>query len=217
MLPSADLEGNICGFSLSWCWHMLILFYRSGSFRVGVGDAGTATAFSYSQTRGLLAGISLEGSIIFGRQSVNYNFYGQRHSSTDILSGSVKPPKAASPLYDALRDVVTVGATASYGPMRSVDSTSAEVTGLRLTATGSDDDFDLLRNCDLSEGSIYSKQEPAPRYSLMPLPDSFRSYQNTDGICASARRHVPPAPKFVISDDPLFSENDVPHRDYSIV
>jgi lipid-binding SYLF domain-containing protein len=46
--------------------------------------------------------VSLDGSVIFSRDNVNFHFYGRRITPQEILSGSVQPPRAAQPLYDAL-------------------------------------------------------------------------------------------------------------------
>jgi lipid-binding SYLF domain-containing protein len=87
---------------------------RSGCVRIGAGNGEYAIAVSISHSRGLFAGISLEGSLIFSRPKVNYNFYGQRYDPMDILTGVVNPPKAAAALYDVLRDVVTIAPGTSH-------------------------------------------------------------------------------------------------------
>ncbi|TPX47636.1 hypothetical protein SeLEV6574_g02567 [Synchytrium endobioticum] len=61
-----------------------------------------APIFAYSKTRGLFAGVSVEGSVILARPEANAKFYGERISAKQILSGSVEPPLAAEPLYRAL-------------------------------------------------------------------------------------------------------------------
>lgn len=75
---------------------------RSGSLAMHLGDGGLAPAYSYSHSRGAYAGLSLEGTLIFTRPRVNFQFYGSEHSPADILKGSLAPPRAAQPLYDAL-------------------------------------------------------------------------------------------------------------------
>lgn len=51
------------------------------------GDGGCGTAVTYSQSRGLYAGVSLEGSVIFARPDVNHRFYGRVVSSLELLKG----------------------------------------------------------------------------------------------------------------------------------
>lgn len=56
------------------------------------GDGGVAACYSYSHSRGLFAGISLQGAIFMTRDSDNTRFYGAPVRSSDILKGNVAPP-----------------------------------------------------------------------------------------------------------------------------
>jgi len=75
---------------------------RSGAAGYNMGDGGLAPAISYSHSRGLYAGFSLDGAIIFSRGDVNHRFYGRAVNPIDLLRGDIVPPKAAQPLYEAL-------------------------------------------------------------------------------------------------------------------
>jgi hypothetical protein len=66
------------------------------------GAATLAAIFSYSRTRGLFAGVSLEGSVLVERKEANAKLYGHGVTAAALLSGHVPPPPAARPLYDAL-------------------------------------------------------------------------------------------------------------------
>ena len=61
-----------------------------------------AGIFSYSKTKGLFAGVSLEGSAIIERKDANTKLYGRPISARELLSGSERPPAAASPLLNIL-------------------------------------------------------------------------------------------------------------------
>lgn len=51
-------------------------------------------------------GVSLEGNLVATRRDMNVKFYGDPYLSTsDILLGMVDQPKAAEPLYTALREL----------------------------------------------------------------------------------------------------------------
>lgn len=63
---------------------------------------GVAGIFSYSKTKGLFAGVSLEGSAIIERRDANEKLYGQRYTATQLLQGNVRPPPAAQPLMNVL-------------------------------------------------------------------------------------------------------------------
>lgn len=61
-----------------------------------------APIYTYSQSKGLYAGVSLDGKVVVTRHEVNAKFYGSRVSAEDLLSGRIACPPAAQPLYSAL-------------------------------------------------------------------------------------------------------------------
>lgn len=79
-------------------------FGRNAALGLNIG-AGIAPVYSYCQSRGLFAGVDVNGSLIVTRKSVNHRFYGVHHDARDILLGDVARPEAGRPLYDALMTV----------------------------------------------------------------------------------------------------------------
>lgn len=71
---------------------------------------GVAGVFSYSKTRGLFAGVSLEGSAIIERRDANEKLYGQRFTASQLLTGAIRPPPATGPLMDILNSRIFNGA-----------------------------------------------------------------------------------------------------------
>ncbi|KAL1206828.1 Protein FREE1 [Cardamine amara subsp. amara] len=70
------------------------------------GDRGSGICYTYSRSKGAFVGVSLEGNVVATRRDMNVRFYGDPYLSTsDILLGMVDQPKAAEPLYTALRDL----------------------------------------------------------------------------------------------------------------
>lgn len=61
-----------------------------------------AAVFSYSKTKGLFAGVSVEGSVLVERREANRKFYGNNCKAAHILSGQVAPPPACAPLMRIL-------------------------------------------------------------------------------------------------------------------
>ncbi|KAL1667268.1 hypothetical protein GGF50DRAFT_125033 [Schizophyllum commune] len=61
-----------------------------------------AAMYSYSKTRGLFGGLSLEGSVIVDREDANYQAYGTSVSAKQLLSGAIEPPAWARPLIQTL-------------------------------------------------------------------------------------------------------------------
>jgi len=61
-----------------------------------------AAMYSYSQSQGLFAGISLEGTVIGTRDELNAAYYGRPVAARDILAGNVQPPARAQRLQTLL-------------------------------------------------------------------------------------------------------------------
>jgi len=61
-----------------------------------------AEMLSYSRSRGLFAGVSLEGSTLRPDNDGNTLVYGSKLSARDIVKGSVAVPSAAKPMVDVL-------------------------------------------------------------------------------------------------------------------
>jgi lipid-binding SYLF domain-containing protein len=62
----------------------------------------TAAVYTYSRSKGLFAGISLEGAVIATQKDANADYYGRRVSARTILSGEVPPPAGAEQLRQLL-------------------------------------------------------------------------------------------------------------------
>ncbi|XP_069132829.1 SH3 domain-containing YSC84-like protein 1 [Argopecten irradians] len=84
-----------------------------GNFSIAAGPLGRnleadiavrspAAIYTYSKTKGLFAGISVEGSALIERKDANKKFYGQDVRAYQILSGEVPRPEKCSALYDTL-------------------------------------------------------------------------------------------------------------------
>lgn len=71
-----------------------------GAGSLSLGHA--AAIFSYSKSKGLFAGVSVEGSVIVERKDANAKFYNRKISAKELLTGQVTPPPQADVLYRAL-------------------------------------------------------------------------------------------------------------------
>lgn len=73
---------------------------------VGGMATGGVTAFApiyaYSRSKGVFAGVSVEGAVILQRGGANAQFYGRSITAHELLYGGMPPPKRADPLYRAL-------------------------------------------------------------------------------------------------------------------
>jgi lipid-binding SYLF domain-containing protein len=92
-------------------------FSRDGNVKIGAdvsaaagpvgrdlqaGVTPTAAVYTYSRSKGLFAGVSLEGAIIGTQKTANARYYGRVVSARSILSGRVTPPSSAQRLLGAL-------------------------------------------------------------------------------------------------------------------
>jgi lipid-binding SYLF domain-containing protein len=62
----------------------------------------TAAVYTYSRSKGLFAGVSLEGAVSGTQRQSNFRYYGQPVRADSILNGTTKPPSGAVPLREAL-------------------------------------------------------------------------------------------------------------------
>lgn len=105
---------------------------------------GVAGVFSYSKTKGLFAGVSLEGSAIIERRDANEKLYNRRVTARSLLEGNVPVPPAAEPLMRVLNSRIFAGSGASTGgdamyndvPVYSEDHEDVVWQGRRGSAMG---------------------------------------------------------------------------------
>ena len=76
---------------------------------------GVSGVFSYSKTKGLFAGVSLEGSVLIERRDANEKLYNGKITARELLSGSIPPPAQAEPLMRILNSRIFSGAAPGGG------------------------------------------------------------------------------------------------------
>ncbi|CCF57430.1 hypothetical protein KAFR_0C04400 [Kazachstania africana CBS 2517] len=75
---------------------------RNAEAAASASAGGVSAVFAYSKSKGLFAGVSVEGSVILERREANRKFYGNDCTSKMILSGRIRPPPAVDPLFRVL-------------------------------------------------------------------------------------------------------------------
>ncbi|HEY4950416.1 MAG TPA: lipid-binding SYLF domain-containing protein [Candidatus Acidoferrales bacterium] len=65
-------------------------------------DAMKVDVLTYSRTKGLFAGVSLEGASMDADRDANKALYGKEITASEIISGAVPPPEAAHALISLL-------------------------------------------------------------------------------------------------------------------
>jgi SH3 domain-containing YSC84-like protein 1 len=61
-----------------------------------------AEILSWSRSKGVFGGLSLQGGTLRADEDANKGIYGQKETNSEILTGKVKPPADASKFLDAL-------------------------------------------------------------------------------------------------------------------
>ena len=70
--------------------------------------------FAYSKTKGLFAGVSLEGSVLIERRDANEKMYNQKLTARQLLGGNVPVPAGAEPLMRVLNTRAFAGVGGSF-------------------------------------------------------------------------------------------------------
>lgn len=76
------------------------------SAEAGVNANLKTGIYAYSRSKGLFAGVSLDGAVLDMDNSVNHAVYGQTTDAKQILNGSVPASSTVRPFVDALEKVV---------------------------------------------------------------------------------------------------------------
>ncbi|KAK3066473.1 hypothetical protein LTR53_017170 [Teratosphaeriaceae sp. CCFEE 6253] len=73
-----------------------------------------AGIFAYSKTKGLFAGVSLEGSVLIERRDANEKMYNQKLTARQLLGGNIPVPAGAEPLMRVLNTRAFAGVGGSF-------------------------------------------------------------------------------------------------------
>ncbi|KAJ7596703.1 hypothetical protein C8J56DRAFT_294440 [Mycena floridula] len=107
---------------------------RNGEAIGALNSSGKVAAmYSYSKTRGLFGGFSVEGSVIVERQDANYQAYGSSVTAKQLLGGAIEQPSWASPLIKTLEACTGLPGTRKWVQ----DSPSGDSPGYAFTGVPS--------------------------------------------------------------------------------
>ncbi|KAI8144000.1 hypothetical protein BJV82DRAFT_92214 [Fennellomyces sp. T-0311] len=154
-----------------------------------------AAVYSYSKTRGLFAGVSLEGSVILTRNDANEKFYGKRVTAKELLNGTVAPPPEADPLYRALGAKFN-----SLGNIHQLYNRNRGEEGDESGSTSSSGH--VYRSTTISKpGTLrappstrQSQQPPAPRAYAPPAPKTYAPPAPAQQYHSPSQAYPSPAP-----------------------
>jgi len=172
---------------------------------------GVAGIFSYSKTKGLFAGVSLEGSAIIERRDANEKLYGTRFTAAQLLTGSVRPPPAAQPLMAILNSRIFAGIApsddATYNDIPVYDDRHDDVVweGRKGSAMGEGVRRDRTGSLNGGNASDYNRPQRASTWAddiYDRTPTGSTSRTNALGAGTLARRQD--------DDDYVYSDSRSP-------
>ncbi|KAA8650325.1 hypothetical protein EYZ11_008189 [Aspergillus tanneri] len=103
-------------------------FGRSAEYSGGASSKGVASMFSYSKTKGIYGGLTIEGGMVLERRSANKKFYQRKVTVNQLLKGEIAPPSEAESLMRVLADKIFSPSTSELSRNPS-GSEAAELSG----------------------------------------------------------------------------------------
>ena len=145
------------------------------------GAVTFAAMYSYSRTKGLFAGISLEGTVLLERKDANNKLYEKYHSGSvsakDLLSGKIQPPVEAEPLYAAI-----VIRTHSPAVSDQVEEMHRDATYVNPTLARGSHQTPPSSPSALSTGAASNRapppMAPRPHRAAPPIPSQYKADPN---------------------------------------
>ncbi|KAL8846694.1 MAG: hypothetical protein Q9221_008222 [Calogaya cf. arnoldii] len=131
---------------------------------------GVAGVFAYSKTKGLFAGVSLEGSVLIERRDANEKLYNSRITAKQLLAGGVRPPPSAEPLMRVLNSRVFAGVAsqqtdAMYNDIPIYDESHDNVVWDGRTGSGLNEGVRTNRTGSVAGGDDYEYRDKPQRAS----------------------------------------------------
>ena len=166
---------------------------------------GVAGVFSYSKTKGLFAGVSIEGSVLVERRDANEKMYNSRITARQLLEGGIRPPPEAEPLMRVLNSRVFAGVSSAsndavYNDIPVYDDSYEGVAGRDRSGSVSSPSTDNYEYRDRPSRSNtwndggYGPRSPSSRADPGATFDSMGSRSSTFNEKPS--RPTAPKPKF---------------------
>lgn len=156
----------------------------------------TAALYSYSKTKGLFGGMSIEGSVILERQDANRQAYGQDFTAKQLLSGMVESPSWAGELIEVLQTRIGMPGGRTW-----IDDHPDELG--RYSDDDQEIDYDPSRRSNPhrnSAGYAFGEQTGSSFSSSSPAPQSGPSFSSSaqpqsGSSFSSSAQQAPQRPK----------------------
>ena len=137
--------------------------------------------YSYSKTRGLFGGVSIEGSVIMERQDANFQAYDSPVTARMLLGGTVDPPDWALPLIKTLE-----ACTGMPGGREWVSDGAAGISGTAYAFGGTASPGSRVN----TPSFLQKKKKPAFPPPSWQLDGHSDSYLSTEGHRTHTRNHT---------------------------
>lgn len=167
---------------------------------------GVSGIFAYSKTKGLFAGVSLEGSVLIERRDANEKMYNRRVTAKSLLEGSVPVPPQAEPLMRVLNSRIFAGTGGGAGDTmyndipvygESDDSVwqgrtgSAMGEGVRSNKTGAGNDgFQQPSRASTWQDDVYDRPTYGSRANPSETFDRMEGRQRSNSAYGDQSEYV---------------------------
>jgi hypothetical protein len=155
---------------------------------------GVAGVFSYSKTKGLFAGVSIEGSAIIERRDANEKLYNSRITARQLLEGGVRPPPEAEPLMRVLNSRIFAGVPSNpsdnmYNDIPIYDDSLAGAAGRNRAGSAAAAGADDYTYQDRPSRAQTWNQDPSPHEVGGPYSPGRADPQSTFDTMGGGSRH----------------------------
>jgi SH3 domain-containing YSC84-like protein 1 len=144
-----------------------------------------AEILSWSRTRGIFAGLSLEGATLRQDQDENAKLYGKPLTNEEILTGTVKRPVTASPFLAQLQRLSGKGVPPAVVPAKSHQPTFPRNDQTKTTALTSQ----TSASSSASDADNTAKNQPDRAASATTADQQGNDKSDLD-LTASIRRSI---------------------------
>ncbi|KAH7034133.1 actin cortical patch component Lsb4 [Linnemannia elongata] len=152
-----------------------------------------AAIYSYSKTKGLFAGVSIEGSIIIERKDTNEAFYRAPVTAQDLLSGAIPPPPQADILYRALNMKADYHADARTSLIPDLDEPAPSYSPTASISKFSNKPLEGKSNTNAGYGRP-SSDNNNPFSSIQNPMNTSIANKKTSSFSSTHSRSAPPPP-----------------------
>jgi hypothetical protein len=144
---------------------------RAASATVHADGDSFPPVYSYSHSKGLFAGMSLEGSVISMRDDCNEAFYGKKVTAKELLDGTIPAPTEAADLYKQL-DPVNMAASATDEDS-IVGQLASGMQSISAMMSSSSTEVDKDQKAEAAESSVAGNPKGDGTSAAGPVESTF--------------------------------------------